>query len=192
MITTNSPEYDMKCRLYRHHGMGVSDLERASSKKIIFEDYVTTGFNYRMTDIQAAVGIEQIKRLPYILEQRRRIAACYQETLKDIHWLMLPSEAVHCKTNWQSYPVRLLSDTPLSCVDLMQHLLDTGMSTRRGVINSHQELPYRSVNWFLPNSELCRDNTILLPIFPDMANEAVYYASKSLKQNKKIFSQSTL
>ena len=72
MLTTNNPEYDRKFRLLRQHAMSVPDTVRHSSKKVIFEEYVTTGFNYRMTDVQAAIGIEQLKRLPGFLKDRRK------------------------------------------------------------------------------------------------------------------------
>ncbi|HVO65841.1 MAG TPA: DegT/DnrJ/EryC1/StrS family aminotransferase, partial [Syntrophales bacterium] len=90
MITTNNHNYDKQFRLLRQHGMSVPDTVRHGSKKVIFEEYVTMGFNYRMTDIQAAVGIEQLKRLPDMVKERRRIAALYQEKLKDISWLAHP------------------------------------------------------------------------------------------------------
>ena len=73
MITTNNQEMDAQCRLLRQHGMSVPDTVRHESRKVIFENYVTTGFNYRMTDIQAAVGIEQLKRLDAIVIERRKI-----------------------------------------------------------------------------------------------------------------------
>ncbi|MCK4791971.1 MAG: DegT/DnrJ/EryC1/StrS family aminotransferase [Desulfobacteraceae bacterium] len=177
MITTNDPEYDKKFRLLRQHGMSVSDVARHSAKKIIFEKYVFTGYNYRLTDIQAAVGIEQLKKLLDMLRERRRIAAFYRENLEDIPWLTLPLEPVLGKTNWQSYPVRVLENAPLSRNELMKYLLDKGISTRRGIINAHQEPAYIDADWCLPKSELCRDNVILLPLFSDIKIENLRYIS---------------
>ena len=77
MITTNDPEIAERLRKLRHHGMSVSDVERHDSKKIVIERYFEIGYNYRMTDIQAAIGIEQLKKLPFIIERRRRIAEVY-------------------------------------------------------------------------------------------------------------------
>jgi dTDP-4-amino-4,6-dideoxygalactose transaminase len=172
MLTTNNPDYDKKFRLLRHHGMNISDLARHSSKKVVFEKYVTTGYNYRMTDIQAAVGIEQLKKLPQMLAERRKIADLYRQKLKDIPWLKLPDEPAYCKTNWQSYPIKVLENAPLSRDNLMQLLLDAGISTRRGITNAHQEMPY-SLNITLKASELARDSVILLPMFNGMEKKQI-------------------
>ena len=124
MLTTNNPEYDRKFRLLRQHAMSVPDTVRHSSKKVIFEEYVTTGFNYRMTDVQAAIGIEQLKRLPGFLKDRRKIAALYFNKLKEVPWLEPPKIPPYCRGNWQSYPVRVLDNAPVSRDGLMQILLD--------------------------------------------------------------------
>ena len=84
MITTNNPEYDHRLRLLRQHGMSVNDRVRHNSSKVIFEDHLEVGYNYRMTDIQAAVGIKQLEKLDWIVEERRKIAMYYLDKLKDI------------------------------------------------------------------------------------------------------------
>jgi len=171
MITTNNPAYDKKFRLLRQHGMSISDVARHSAKKVIFEEYVTTGFNYRMTDIQAAVGTEQLKKLPVMIRERRKIADFYYNKLKDISWLESPLEPAYNKTNWQSYPVKVLENAPLNRDEFMQYLLDAGISTRRGIMNAHQEPAYKNVDWNLPISEACYDNVVLLPMFPGIEIE---------------------
>ncbi|MBX3300739.1 MAG: DegT/DnrJ/EryC1/StrS family aminotransferase [Nitrospira sp.] len=172
MITTANAEYDNKFRLLRQHAMSVPDTVRHSANKVIFEDYVTTGFNYRMTDVQAAIGIEQLKRLPGFLEQRKQLAALYREKLKTISWLETPHEASSCKSNWQSYPVRVLDHAPVSRDVLMQCLLDSGISSRRGIMNAHQEPPY-SAHPALKQSEKARDSVILLPLYTGMTQAEV-------------------
>ena len=167
MITTNNPDYDAKFRLLRQHAMSVPDTVRHNSRKVIFEEYVTTGFNYRMTDVQAAIGIEQLKRLPGFLEGRRKIADLYFRTLKEVPWLEPPREPADCRTNWQSYPVRVLDRSPVSRDELMQRLLDAGISTRRGIMNAHQEPAYLST-CSLPCSEQARDSVMLLPLYTGM------------------------
>ena len=172
MLTTANPGYDAKFRLLRQHGMSVPDTVRHSADKVIFEEYVTTAFNYRMTDIQAAMGIEQLKKLPVILNGRKRIAALYHESLKEISWLESPQEPDWCRTNWQSYPVKVLEHAPISRNHLMQQLLDSGVSTRRGIMNTHQEPAYTQI-CSLPQSEAARDSVILLPLFYGMKDEEV-------------------
>jgi dTDP-4-amino-4,6-dideoxygalactose transaminase len=168
MITTRNPDFDKKLRLLRQHGMSVPDTVRHNAREVVFEEYVTTAYNYRMTDIQAAIGIEQLKKLPGFLEKRRRIAALYRNELGDLPWLQLPDEPEWCRSNRQSFPVYVKHDAPISRNQLMQQLLDQGISTRRGIMNAHQEVPYSS-NITLPDSEKARDFVILLPIYNDMS-----------------------
>ena len=179
MITTASAEYDNKFRLLRQHGMSVPDTIRHSANKVIFEDYVTTGFNYRMTDVQAAIGIEQLKRLPDFLEQRRKLAALYREKLKTISWLETPHEPSYCKSNWQSYPIKVLDHAPVSRDVLMQRLLDSGISSRRGIMNAHQEPPY-SQHPAVKKSEAARDSVVLLPLYTGMTQAEVESVIKRL------------
>jgi dTDP-4-amino-4,6-dideoxygalactose transaminase len=160
--------------------MSVSDIARHSARKIIIEEYVTTGFNYRMTDIQAAVGIEQLKKLEYIIKERKRIAEIYREYLKGISWLKMPSESEYCKANWQSYPVRILDNSPLSRDELMQSLLDYGISTRPGIMNIHQEKAYDS-KICLKNSELARKKVILLPFFHGISDKQIKEIIQKIK-----------
>jgi perosamine synthetase len=182
MITTNNPDFDVKCKLLRQHGMNVPDTVRHGSREVIFENYVTTGFNYRMTDIQAAVGIEQLKKLDDMISERRRIAAQYWELLKKIPYLKVFRGDDTILPNWQSYPVGLLDGAPLSQIQIMQLLLDKGIASRRGIMNAHQEPAYRSANWVLPNSEVCRDKTILLPIFSGIESKDLKYIASSLHE----------
>ena len=177
MLTTNNPKYDRKVRFLRHQGMSISDRARHCSKKVIFEHYPALGYNYRMTDIQAAVGVEQLKKVEKMVKKRRQIAKLYAEGLKDIEWLKTPVEPAYCRTNWQSYPVRILKNSPVKRDKLMQRLLDAGIATRRGIMNAHQEKPYSSHAscGSLRNSEKARDEVILLPI---------YYALKKNQVNK--------
>ena len=173
MITTNNPEYDKKFRLLRQHGMSVSDIARHSARKIIFEEYVTTGFNYRMTDIQAVVGMEQLKKLPEMIQSRRAIDKHYRNFLKDIKWLQLPVQPDYVRGNWQSYPVRVLPDAPVSRNDLMQYFLDNGVSTKPGIMNAHQQKAYSEMKNTLPESEKARDEVILLPVFKGLSEEDI-------------------
>jgi len=177
MITTNDPELGARFRLLRQHGMSVPDTVRHGSQKVIFEDYLTTGFNYRMTDIQAAVGIEQLKKLDNIINERRSLAAHYEELLCNIPHLETPKVHDAIRPNWQSYPIRLLDGAPCSQLEFMQFLLDKGIATRRGIMNAHQELSYQSANWSLPKSESARDQVVLLPLFPGIGMESLRYIS---------------
>jgi dTDP-4-amino-4,6-dideoxygalactose transaminase len=171
MLTTANPDYDRKFRLWRQHGMTVPDTVRHGAREVIFESYDEIGYNYRMTDLQAAVGREQLKRLPQIVEQRRALAALYTQGLAPISGIEPPSEPAWARSNWQSYCVRLRPGIDQRA--LMQALLDRGISTRRGVMNAHLEEAYAAEGACrlagpLPHSEAAQQGAIMLPLFAQM------------------------
>jgi dTDP-4-amino-4,6-dideoxygalactose transaminase len=168
MLTTRSADFDEKFRLLRAHAMNVPATVRHGSNQVIFESYPVVGYNYRMTDIQAAIGREQLKRVPDLVTERRELGARYAELLDDIPGLSLPVEPAWARTNWQSYCVRLPADRDQRGV--MQRLLDAGISTRRGIMCSHREAAYAEVAARHPllESERAQDACILLPLFPGM------------------------
>lgn len=169
MLTTQDAELDRKFRLLRQHAMSVSDLQRHGSDQVVFEEYPVVGFNYRMTDIQAAVGRVQLRRLPEMLAVRRAMAEEYTLALREIPGLEPPERPDDALPNHQSYAVRINRDFPLSQHQLMQYLLDRGIGTRRGIANAHQEGAYADLPCGpLPHSEAARNSVILLPLFHAM------------------------
>lgn len=167
MLTTMNPEWDAQFRLLRQHGMSVSDTTRHASACVIFESYPVVGFNYRMTDPQAAIGREQLKRLPAILPRRREIAARYAAKLRGV---VHPHQPSWARSNQQSYCVRLPDG--VDQMDVMQKLLDEGISTRRAVMCSHREGAYLSepLRFPLPESERAQDTGIILPLYVQMTD----------------------
>lgn len=172
MITTSRPDWDRKFRLWRQHGMSVPDSVRHGSAQVVFEDYVEVGFNYRLTDVQAAMGREQLKKLPAMLARRREQVAHYRELLAEIPGLILPAVPSWARPNWQSYCVRLPDRADQR--RLMQVMLDGGVSTRRGVMCTHREPAYATAPWRAANgqslrhSEEAQDRTVILPLFHDL------------------------
>lgn len=126
-----------------------------------------------MTDMQAAVGIVQLGRVEGFIQRRREFAARYTEALSRFDWMVPPSEPEGLRHNYQSYMVRLKANTPISRDDLMQALLDRGISTRRGIMASHREKPYFSnrVDSLLPETNSATDNCIILPLFHQMTEQ---------------------
>jgi perosamine synthetase len=181
MLTTSNPEFDRKFKLLRQHGMSVPDTVRHGSPQVIFEDYLEVGFNYRMTDMQAAVGRKQIQRLADIVARRRALANGYGELLGNIEGLRLPFEPEWARSNWQSYCVRLPSRVNQKAV--MQKLLDQGIATRRGIMCSHREAPYsdRNQRHDLRESELAQDHSILLPIYAQMIEDDQVRVASALR-----------
>jgi perosamine synthetase len=168
MITTANPEWDARCRLLRQHGMSVPDTVRHGASSVIFESYPILGYNYRMTDIQAAVGREQLGRLPGIVEARRRLAERYRTLLAAVPGIGLPREPAWARSNWQSYCVRLPDGQDQRAV--MQRMLDQGVATRRGIMCSHREPAYAdaSLRQPLAQSEAAQDRCVILPLFVQM------------------------
>jgi perosamine synthetase len=182
MLTTSDPGFDRKFRLFRQHGMSVPDTVRHGSQQVIFEDYVMVGFNYRMTDVQAAVGRKQLNRLSELVARRRALADRYAELLGNIEGLGLPAEPNWARSNWQSYCVRLPDRANQKAI--MQALLDQGIATRRGIMCSHREAPYSGdkQRHDLRLSEDVQDHSILLPIYAQMTQDELVRVADALRR----------
>ena len=168
MLTTNDRDYDAAFRLLRQHSMSISDTVRHQAHAVSFEEYSEIGYNYRMTDIQAAVGRVQLRKLPSLVRARQQLAGRYTQLLSAITGITPPCEPPWAKSNWQSYCIRL----PLDCdqVHAMQFLLDHGIATRRGIMCAHREKPYRTLKKTckLPESEGAQDRCVTLPLYSTM------------------------
>lgn len=175
MITTNNEVYYSRLKLLRQHGMSVNDRVRHESKKVIIEDHVVIGYNYRLTDIQAAIGIKQLEKLDWIVAERRKIAFRYLNAFKDIDCIRLPFEQEGYYSNYQSFSIYLKENCPISRNDLMAKLLEKGIATRRGIMTSHRESAYKDEykELILPESEDAADRSIIIPLYVPMENEAV-------------------
>ena len=181
MLTTRHASWDRQFRMLRQHAMSVPDTVRHHSNQIIFESYPTVGFNYRMTDIQAAVGREQLKRLPRIVSQRRELALSYRRLLCDVEGLTLPHEPAWARSNWQSFCVRLPDGVDQR--EVMQQMLDKGVSTRRAIMCIHRESAYADLfaQLPLPRSEAAQDRCILLPLYPEMTPQEQRQVASALQ-----------
>jgi perosamine synthetase len=180
MLTTNNPAFDAQFRLLRQHGMSVNDRVRHAANTVVFEDHSVLGYNYRLTDIQAAVGREQLRRLPEIISARRRLAARYAEMIGDIANVIVPHEPDTSRSNWQSYSVGLANH--LDQRHVMQQLLDRGVASRRGIMCAHREQPYLQADRPpLPVSEHAQDHVIVLPLFPQMTDDEQDYVAECLR-----------
>jgi dTDP-4-amino-4,6-dideoxygalactose transaminase len=172
MVVTASADTDARLRLLRQHGMSVPDTVRHASAQVVFEAYSTLGFNYRLTDIQAAIGREQLARLDGFVARRREMAARYATVLAGVPGIVAPREPEWARTNWQTYAVRLETANQRQ---VMQRMLDDGVSTRRGVMNAHREGAYPAGTWRAPGpltrSECAQDTVVALPLFHEMTVE---------------------
>jgi dTDP-4-amino-4,6-dideoxygalactose transaminase len=185
MLTTTNPEYDRKFRLWRQHSMSITDAVRHGSKQVIYENYPELGYNYRMTDLQAAVGRVQLRRLPELVAQRRFLAKQYGEELSALSGFAAPAELSWARTNWQSYCVRL--PDWLDQRETMQALLDQGISTRRGVMNIHREPAYAGSTTHrtcgqLDRSVEAQEQSVILPLYHQMTGSDVSRVVDALRR----------
>lgn len=174
MITTSNPEIDRKVRLLRQHGM----LPAPTGS--FFESYLATAYNYRLTDLQAAIGLTQLGKLDKIVRMRRERVAFYRAVLGDHPRFRIPVEDEGSFSNWQSLPVEFDGDG-VNQVALLSHLESAGVGAKPGIMNAHEETPYRGL-WQLPNSEKKRRSTVLIPIYHSLTDDdarAVVAALKS-------------
>ncbi len=185
MVTTARADWNQRLHALRHHGMNIPAYTRHTSARVIRENYGTLGFNYRLTDIQAAIGRVQLQRLPTIVASRRAAAARYFELLAGIPGLHLPAEPTWARSNWQSFLIRL--DPPRSAPAIMAALLEAGIATRGGIMCSHREPAYPPHTWRaapagLPNSELAQDSSIVLPLYPQITPAEQHYIAQTLRK----------
>jgi dTDP-4-amino-4,6-dideoxygalactose transaminase len=185
MITTDDAGAAEKLRRLRHQGMSVSDLDRHQAARIIIENYPERGYNFRMTDLQAAVGLEQMKKLPGILEKRRDIAKKYNTAFLKISSLKVPEVPDYAFHNYQSYWLEVLPGARVNRNELMERLLEKEVSSRRGIMAIHQEPAYVAYHAALPHTERISANTIILPLYPAMTDKEVRQVIEGVKDSLK-------
>jgi perosamine synthetase len=172
MVLTRRADWAERLRRLRTHGMSVSAETRHQRRDLIIEDYLETGYNYRMTDIQAAVGLVQLGRLDAIVTRRRELARRYRERLAGVPGLTIAGDPPWGETNYQGFWITLPDDFPVTRNDLMRTMLARGISPRRGVMAAHLEPAYRGqVRAPLPVTERLTRQSLILPLFHDMTEE---------------------
>jgi perosamine synthetase len=169
MITTDDPALATRLRRLREHGMSVSAADRHTSGKPIVEQYLETGFNYRMTDMQAAVGIVQLGRLADLVAGRRAMAARYHELLAGLPGLRAVRDPDYGGTNYQAFWVLLGDDVVVDRNNVLAALATAGVSARRGIMAAHLEPAYQDVAHApLPVTELLTARSIILPLHHEL------------------------
>ena len=169
MVTTDDAEWAERLRRLREHGMNASAAQRHASTKPVLESYLEVGYNYRMTDIQAAVGLVQLDKLDAMIVRRRELAARYDRLLRDVPGLTPVRDPAHGQSNFQSYWVLLDEDFPVGRDDLLAALAGAGVSARRGIMAAHLEPAYAGhPHAPLPVTERISRDSLILPLFHTM------------------------
>ncbi len=175
MVTTDNKDWAERARVLRSAGASISDLERHQSKGALFQAYFEAGYNYRMTDVQAAIGIVQLGKLDRMLAERRAQAERYDELLRteldgELEPPFVPEYATHA---YSSYCVRLSCKAPVRADELVRRMAARNVSCRRGIQPLHHE-PYfaaADAEVTLPRTEEAARTTMFLPIFPGLTVE---------------------
>ncbi|HWM62694.1 MAG TPA: DegT/DnrJ/EryC1/StrS family aminotransferase [Solirubrobacterales bacterium] len=170
MIAVHDPEVAERLRRLRQHAMDQSALARHAARDVVIEHYPERGWNSRMTDLQAAVGLRQLDVLDIVLAERRRLAERYTRALAGIPSVETPHEPEYAARTWQSYPVRVTPEAPFTAEELMRFLLHEGIATRRGVMAIHLEESYGESGADLPHTEAAAREVVLLPLFPGLSD----------------------
>jgi perosamine synthetase len=198
MLITNDPEIASKVQSLRDHGAAVSDLARHEKGGFLLPAFDILGYNYRMTDIQGAIGIEQMKKFPWIVNKRIEKAKRYDKELRDIEWLQTPYVPEGYKHTYQSY-VNLVRNPKLKQLTLdaiqdlnqfrnkvMAKLEDKGIATRQGTHAVHTlnyyKRKYNMKDGDYPNSLAADKLSITLPLYPQMTDEEQEYVIEQLKK----------
>ena len=169
MVMTSRADWAERLRRLREHGMNVSAAARHAATSPVMERYLETGYNYRMTDIQAAVGLIQLRRLDAIVARRRELAARYREQLADVPGVATVNDPPYGSTNFQSYWIELLHGFPVERDQLLQLLMSSGISARRGIMAAHLEPAFAHFPpAVLPATERLTRASLMLPLFHTM------------------------
>ena len=173
MLTTDDPALAEHARRLRSFGASVSDHARHQAKGLLHEEYRTLGYNYRMTDLQAAIGIEQLAKLDRLLDRRRRIARRYDEAFRPLTFVQTPARPAYAEHAFQSYAIRLLPECPVDRDELLGRLIAAGIACRRGIAPVHLEPLYRDRfgSPSLPVTEDVAAGSLFLPIFASLEDD---------------------
>jgi len=173
MLTTSRPEWAARARRLREHAMSASAAERHASLVSSPEQYTEVGFNYRMTDLQAAIGLVQLAKLPEVVRRRREIAATYTKAIDDIPGLRAVADPEYGTCNFQSFWVEVEDDYPLDREGLLHALAEAEVSARRGIMAAHRQPAYAHHRGDLPVTERLTDRTLILPVFHELTQDQI-------------------
>jgi dTDP-4-amino-4,6-dideoxygalactose transaminase len=168
MLTTWDESIAARVRRLREHGMDISAADRHRSQQPVIEHYTEVGFNFRMTDVQAAIGLVQLRKLAQMVTRRRVLARRYQELLSGIPNLLTADDPPYGETNYQSFWMLLPEESVVGRDDLMRLFADAGVSVRRGIMAAHLEPAYADSKPSLPVTERLTKRSLILPLFHQM------------------------
>jgi len=184
ILTTNKKSLAMLVTSLRDHGAGISDLDRHKGGAFTLPEYNMVGYNYRMTDLQAAIGVEQAKKLKDILKERMAKAKNYDKAFKNHQFLQTPFVPEYSNHTYQSYVLLVKGDSPLDRDQISKKLADKGIATRQGTQNVPMLGFYRKKYGFknsdFPRSNYAEKNTLTIPLYADMTAKEQKYVVENI------------
>ncbi|TFD52140.1 DegT/DnrJ/EryC1/StrS family aminotransferase [Cryobacterium frigoriphilum] len=173
MLTTDRLDWAERARRLREHSMSVSATDRHASVLAPAEEYSEIGYNYRMTDLQASVGIVQLGRLPVIVQRRRELAAVYARAVQGVAGLRAVTDPHWGQCNFQSFWLEVGAEYPLTRDELLERLAQADISARRGIMAAHRQPAYAARDTggaALTITERLTDNTLILPLYHQLTD----------------------
>ena len=187
MVTTNDPDLAMRAEILRNHGASVSEEQRHHGPRpYLLPDFDVLGFNYRMSDLQGAVGLVQLGKLDRFVEERRNWAAWYRERLADVSWLRMPGEPNSGRHAWQSFVCYVDPETaPMPRNAIMEQLQSQGISTRPGTHAVHS-LGFYAERFDLspadfPAAADCDAQSMAIPLHNRMSQEDYEFVAEAIR-----------
>lgn len=187
MLTTNNDELAEQLNRLRNHGASISEEQRHHGPKpYILPEFAEVGFNYRMTDLQGAVGVVQLKKLDEFIDERQKWAEFYDEQLGSLEWLRTPVVPNDYRHGWQSYVLMVDEEkSPLKRNEMMEVLQQKGISTRPGTHAVHM-LKFYAENFDIkpedfPGAMACNNYSISIPLHNQMTEEDYQYVADTIK-----------
>lgn len=185
MLMTDDDAIAERARVLRSTGASVSDLVRHQAKGAIFQQYFESGYNYRMTDMQAAMGIVQLGKVDAMLAQRAEQARLYGELLASIEEVTAPFVPDYATPAWSSYCIRTTAKAKVSADDVVKRMAERNVSCRRGIQPLHYEPYFKETmkDLVLPETESAARETMFLPIFPGLTEAEQKTVIAALKES---------
>lgn len=188
MVTTSNPELAERMSQLRSHGASLSEEQRhLGPRPYLLPEFNLLGFNYRMTDLQGAIGLVQLGKLDGFIDERARWAQYYCEQLADIDWLRLPTTPEGSRHGWQAFVTYIdPQKAPMPRNDMMEILQAKGISTRPGTHAVHMLAYYRERFGLkpedFPGARDCNDHTMAIPLHNRMSEEDYAYVVEAIRQ----------
>ncbi len=182
VITSNDEQLITQAKILRQQGMTFDAYQRRDGNKVHEETYSYTGYNYRLSDVQAALGVAQMRKLPELLMRRKQVANFFMDHLSSEAWIRFPKVAKGSSPNWQTFPIILESqDLRDKC---SEHLIEQKIAVKKGILNAHEQPPYLNPHHVLPGSVYLSQHTLILPCHSELTSDQMETIVRELKSCK--------